>query len=89
MVKGFCAKAVSVKYVLMVSEIVVGVLSSWIPLTVVSVQGMRHSFKELPLVLPVSSCIYTYSQLPVETAAMAGFSETSSPQLQKVFSLCD
>lgn len=33
----------------MISEIVVGELSSWIPLSVVSVRGMRHVFKEWPL----------------------------------------
>lgn len=73
----------------MISEIVEGVLCSWIPLIVVSVRGMRHAFKEWPLVLPVSLCTYNYSQLPVEAAAMAGFSETSFPQVQRVSFLCD
>lgn len=73
----------------MISEIVVGVLCSWIPLTVVSVRGMRCVVKEWPLVLPVSLCAYDYSQLPAEAAAIAGISETSFSQGQKVAFLYD
>lgn len=89
MLKGFRAKAVSVKQVLMISETVAGVLCSWIPLTVVSVRGPRRVFKEWPLVLPVSLCTCNYSQLPEEAAAIAGISETSFPQGQKESFLCD
>lgn len=75
--------------VLTISETVVGVLSSSMPLTVASVWGMRHVVKEWPLALPLSLCAYNYSQLSVEAAAMAGFSENSFPQVQKVSFLCD
>lgn len=70
----------------MVSEVVVGVLCAWTPLTVVSVQGMKHVFKERPLVLPASLCADNYSQLPEEAA---GISETSCTQVQKESFLCD
>lgn len=35
----------------MISEIVLGVLSSWIPLAAVSVWGWRHVLKEWPVSL--------------------------------------